>query len=33
MVVYVKPDLNVVLLPRTILDVLSPFNSRLFRTC
>ena len=33
MVVYVQPDLNVALLPMTILDVLEPSNSRLFRTC
>lgn len=33
MVFYVQPDLNVVLLARTILDVLERSNSRLFRTC
>lgn len=33
MIVYVQPDLNVVLLPRTTLDVLEPSNSRLFHTC
>ena len=33
MVVYVQPDLNVVLLPRTIFNIFEPSNSRLFHTC
>ena len=33
MIVYVQPDLNVVLLPRTIFDILEPSSSRLFHTC
>ncbi len=33
MIFYVQPDLNVVLLRRTILDVREPSNSRLFRIC
>ena len=32
MVVYVQPDLDVVLLPRTTFVVLEPSNSRLFHT-